>query len=104
MPTSWSTMKVQRPQNSTAREYAETTLCTNALRWLGGALVVKNTSVVPLVHKLIAAGLKVVGQLALLHQAPRLYVCDGKWGHYNGGRVIPSPVVSVILKRAGTPN
>ena len=93
-----------KPQNSTASEYVETTLARDGLRWLSGALVIKDTSVIPLTHKLIAAGFNVVGESALVQTRPRLYVHNGKWCLYTGGHVMSPEVVDQILKHAGSPN
>jgi hypothetical protein len=51
---------VVEPRNSTARQYLETTLGNDALGWFNRALVIEDSLVVPVVHKLIAAGFKVV--------------------------------------------
>jgi hypothetical protein len=88
------------PRNATAKVYLETTVSDDVLGWFRGAPVVEKSSVVPLMHKLIAAGFKVVGQKAFV-QAPRLYVRNGKWWLYTGGRAIPT---KLILNGAGTPN
>jgi len=93
-----------RPQNSTAREYVQRNLAAHGQGCLGGALVIKAISVVPLTHKLLAAGFKVVGQTAIIQAGPQLYVHDGNWGLYTAGRAIPPKVVSRILKGAGRPN
>ena len=95
---------VVEPRNSTAREYLETTLGNDALGWFNRAPVIEDSSVVPLAHKLIAAGFVVVGQRALTESGPRLYVHDGNWGLYSGGRVIPQELFGQILKGAGKPN
>jgi hypothetical protein len=95
---------VVEPRNSTARQYLETTLGNDALGWFNRALVIEDSLVVPVVHKLIAAGFKVVGQRTLVQSAPRLYVRDGKWWLYTGGQTIPPKLVSQIIKTAGRPN
>ena len=51
-----------KPQNSAAREYLEASLAGSPPRWIGGALIVKDMSVVPLAHILIAAGFNVVSE------------------------------------------
>jgi hypothetical protein len=93
-----------RPQNLTARNCLETTLAGEAGRWVSDALVVKDTSVIPLIHTLIAAGFKVVGESALVQTAPRIYVNKAKWWLYTGGRAIRPKLISQILKGAGGPN
>jgi hypothetical protein len=93
-----------RPQNLAARNCLETTLAGEAGRWVSGALVAKDTSVIPLIHTLIAAGFKVVGERALVQTAPRIYVNKAKWWLYTGGRSVPPKLVSQILKGAGAPN
>jgi hypothetical protein len=52
------------PRNSAAKQCLDTTLDGNALAWRNGAAIVETSAVVPLVHKLIAAGFNVVGQSA----------------------------------------
>jgi hypothetical protein len=93
-----------RPQNSRAREYLEITVAGDAVRWLNGGLAVKDTCVVPIAHKLVAAGFKVVGESALVWTAPRIYVNKAKWWLYTGGRAIRPKLMSHILKGAGGPN
>jgi hypothetical protein len=93
-----------RPQHSTARSYLEANLPRDGQGWLNGALVIKDTSVVPFVHKLKVAGFNVVGQSALVRSALRLYVHEGKWWLYTGGRAIPPKLVGQIIKTAGRPN
>jgi hypothetical protein len=93
-----------RPQNSRAREYLQTTVAGEAVRWLNSGLAVKETCVVPIAHKLVTAGFKVVGESALVWTAPRIYVNKAKWWLYTGGRAIRPKLVSQILKGAGAPN
>jgi hypothetical protein len=92
------------PRNSAAKQYLGTTLDGNALAWRNGAAIVETSAVVPLVHRLIAAGFNVVGQSAIMQQTPRLYVYEGKWWLYTGGRNIPEKLVRLILKGVGKPN
>jgi hypothetical protein len=92
-----------RPQNLRAREHLQTTLGGDAARWVNAALAVKDTSVVPLAHKLVAAGFVVVGQSALV-KIDRLYVNKGEWRLYTGGRATPRKLIDQIFKGAGTPN
>jgi hypothetical protein len=95
---------IVEPRNSTARQYLETTLGNDPLGWVNRGPVIEDSSVVPLVHKLIAAGFKVVGQRALVRTAPRLYVHKENWWLYTGGRVIPQELVGQVLEAAGRPN
>ena len=67
-------------------------------------MVIKDIFVVPLAHRLIAAGFVVVGESALVHSGPRLYVDKGKWWLYTGGRAIPLALLTHLLKEAGEPN
>ena len=95
---------IVEPWNSIARQYRETTLGNDPLGWVNRGPVIEDSSVVPLVHKLIAAGFKVAGQSALVRTALRLYVHKGKWWLYTGDRAIPPKLVSQIIKTAGSPN
>jgi hypothetical protein len=92
------------PRNPKAKEYFSTSVGDKVLGWFNGAPLVEKSAVVPVIHKVIAAGFKVVGERALVWTAPRIYVNKAKWWLYTGGRAIPSKLVSQILKGAGTPN
>jgi hypothetical protein len=85
------------PQNSTAREFLQTTLAGNAAQWFSGALVVEAASVVPIAHKLVAAGFVGIGESAFVQAAPRLYVDNGKRCLYTGGRAIPPELARQML-------
>jgi hypothetical protein len=68
------------PRNSAAKQYLDTTLDGDALAWRNGTAIVETSAVVPLTHKLLVAGFKVVGERRLVQSGPRLYVHRGKWG------------------------
>jgi hypothetical protein len=92
------------PRNSAARKVVETVLGDDALGGCGNATIIEESRLVPLVDKMMLASLNVVAQKTLIESGPRLYVSDGKWGHYNSGGIIPETLVDLILKGAGTPN
>jgi hypothetical protein len=96
------------PRNAAATQYLDTTLEHDALAWRNGAAIVETSAVIPLTHKLIVAGFKIVGERRLVESGPRLYLHDGKWGLYSCGpdgvRVIPEKLSGLILKGAGKPN
>lgn len=93
------------PRNLAAKTFLDTTLGDDVLAGYGKATIIEEWRVISLVDKLIVAGFNVVGQKSLVEPArSRLYVCDGRWGHYNTRGSIPPKVVDLILKGAGAPN
>jgi hypothetical protein len=95
---------VVEPRNPKAKECFSANAGDEVLGWFNGAPIVEKSAVVPVTHKLITAGFNVIGERALIEAGPRLYVCDGKWWLYTGGRAIRPKLISQILKGAGAPN
>jgi hypothetical protein len=91
-----------KPQNQPAREYLESNPPSDPARWVGGALVIKELSVIRLAQSLIAAGFEVIGEKSLC-QTPRRYVREGKRWLYTAG-AIPGEAIGPILKNAGKTN
>ena len=90
------------PRNAAAKNFVEAALGDDVLGGCRGTIIIEESCVIPLVHKLIAAGFKITGEKGLW-QTPRLYVHEGEHCLYTAGAV-RDELVDQILKSAGKPN